>query len=196
MIYEKYKDRGDVHWKYYENNDGYLKWTNWIISLFKNDLDDNCSLLDIGCGDGLWSSLIKRDLKYNVVGIDVSEYGLEIARKKDSKCIFHNVGTSFVASYGIMDFHFDYCLATEVIEHIDNPEDIRKIFDNYVGKYMILTTIDVDHSKHLGSKYHVKEFTESEIRKMFIGHKIERLYNNDLRGEFNASATMVLKISK
>jgi len=199
-IYDKYEKDGAIHWQEYNNKEDYGMWADKIVDLFPK----KGTILDIGCGDGLWTYLLaKKGLR--ATGIDISEYGIQIARNKKRainklqvsyprKMKFWAIEAEFLAKHWIKDFMFDYALATEIIEHLWDYKAIKRIFHKYIKKYMILTTIDsVGH--HCG-RNHIKEFNEDELREEFKGYTIDRLRNKPEQGRFNTKRTIVLKISK
>ena len=190
-IYDKYRLRGDVHWNEYMTNENYRKWVNWLVELLPIQGD----VLDLGCGDGLWCyEMIQRGLI--PTGVDISDDGIKIAREKPEleNVDLWAVELEFLAKHRIVNFKFDCCLATEIIEHLHDFTAVRSIFKKYIKDYMILTTVDRENSSH-HSDYHTKEFSEKELRDMFRDYNVERIEGGDF-GEFNTKETIVLKIKK
>lgn len=196
LIYGKYRKRGALHWRDYMdiNRVSYKNWVDWIVDFFPSG-----SILDIGCGDGLFSWLLaKKGL--SVTGFDVSEYGIKLSRERKDKLNklptycpkFWVAEAEFIAEHDIKEFEFDYALATETIEHMWDYKAVRQIFDRYIRKYMILTTPDKE--RHSKGRHHVREFTEEELRKEFDGYKIERF--KKVEGIRISNKVIILKISK
>ena len=77
------KDYSKIYDFLYTNKD-YTKETNLIKIILKKYLPNSKSLLDLGCGTGLYSNLITK-LNFNVVGVDRSSNMLSIAKRKYKK---------------------------------------------------------------------------------------------------------------
>lgn len=86
------KDYSKIYDFLYTNKD-YTKETNLIKTILKKYLPNSKSLLDLGCGTGLYSNLITK-LNFNVVGVDRSSNMLSIANQKYKK----NKKLSFIKS--------------------------------------------------------------------------------------------------
>ncbi|HEY9810725.1 MAG TPA: class I SAM-dependent methyltransferase [Halomicronema sp.] len=97
-------------------------------------------ILDIGCGNGSLSNLIAQQ-GYQVVGIDESKQGINIARQSFPNCQFIQKSI-----YDLPDSEFknafDIVIAIEVIEHLIYPRELLKAAQQYLkptGR-LILTT--------------------------------------------------------
>ena len=188
-IYEKYKDNGDVHWNWYNNDLEYKKWVDYIIGIFPFE----GSVLDVGCGDGLWSNkLFERGL--NTVGIDSSEYGIRIAREKNNNIDFNVCEVEMFSKFST-DKQFDVCLATEVIEHLKNPESLVQLFDKHIKDYIVLTTPDHDLNKR-HSPNHYREHTKNEIKKLFGAYDVKFIGDTGLSGQWSEYQTIIAIIKK
>ena len=66
------------------------KWTNVAKSLIKNyKLNNNSSILDVGCGKAFLLYEIKKLLpKIKICGFDISKYGLNSSKKEIKKILF------------------------------------------------------------------------------------------------------------
>lgn len=78
-------------------------------------------VLDVACGQGYGSALLKRWGANQVIGVDVSEEALLIANQK-----FATNGVSFInhaaEKLPFEDEEFDVVVSYETIEHVDYPE--------------------------------------------------------------------------
>ena len=77
-------------------------------------------LLDIGCGDGTFSALLK-DFSDEVYGVDIAKTAVELARKKGIKCFKVNVDIEVLP---FDDCYFDGVFCGEVIEHLYDPDHL------------------------------------------------------------------------
>ncbi|MDB9347404.1 class I SAM-dependent methyltransferase [Nodularia spumigena] len=78
-------------------------------------------ILDIGCGNGSLSNLIAQ-YGYEVVGVEESESGVELAKQAFPNCQFIQ-GSIYNLPYAEIGNKFDIVIAAEVIEHFLSPEN-------------------------------------------------------------------------
>jgi len=92
-----------------------------LLKIKKSD-----KILDIGCGDGLWTNFLKMK-GYNIIGIDPSKQALGIAKKRAKLMGINNV--CFFGDARKMKFKsnsFDKIFSTSVFEHIQNDDKAFK----------------------------------------------------------------------
>ena len=73
--------------RYYQGiilDDKYNEWTDYLITLINNHLSPCSTGLDVGCGTGIFTRKLKSQ-GYNVKGVDISEYMLNIAKSETLK---------------------------------------------------------------------------------------------------------------
>lgn len=81
---------------------------------------DVTRVLDVGCGNGaIAAELSQRG--YSVVGIDLSEEGIEIARRRCPNARFEVMDADAELLKALAEEPFDVVVATEVLEHLYNP---------------------------------------------------------------------------
>jgi methionine biosynthesis protein MetW len=86
--------------------------------LMLKQIEDNKSILDIGCGDGAFLYYAKERLSnLKETGIDISESGVLRAKGKNI-----NAYVRPLEYYADKNAQFDYVSISEVIEHVSNPE--------------------------------------------------------------------------
>ena len=101
--------------KDYKNLDDRHKKVLEIFSKYRFE-----RLLDVGCGDGNFTMLLARACKAKeVYGIEISEKGVELARKNGVKCYQLDIDEE---DFPFEDNYFDAVFAGEVIEHLYDPD--------------------------------------------------------------------------
>lgn len=86
------------------------------------DKTNNTCILDVGCGNGyLVNYLIS--LGYNAYGTDASEKGITIAKQSNPDRFFVQDLSTDKLPEELQHLKFDTVIATEVIEHLYDPED-------------------------------------------------------------------------
>ncbi len=77
-------------------------------------------ILDVGCGNGaVCGSLL--ELGHEVVGIDLSEEGIAVARKAHPAGRFEVLGATADVLEQLKEQPFDVVVSTEVVEHLYSP---------------------------------------------------------------------------
>ena len=113
---KKYAEKfvGATPTQYEEFEDRHKK----VIRLF-SDYKFN-RILDVGCGDGNFSVLLKQACGANeVCGIEVSEKGVESARRNGVKAFQADMDEE---DFPFEDEYFDAVFAGEIIEHLFDPD--------------------------------------------------------------------------
>jgi ubiquinone/menaquinone biosynthesis C-methylase UbiE len=79
------------------------------------------NILDCGCGDGTLINLIARPGQ-QIVGVDVSELALSLAKKKIPSHKMVKLCRSKIEKLPFTENSFDLCYSTYVFEHLNNPQ--------------------------------------------------------------------------
>ena len=88
-----------------------------IFSKYKFD-----RILDVGCGDGNFSVLLAKACKAKeVYGIEISEKGVELARKNGVKAFQLDIDDE---EFPFEENYFDVVFAGEIIEHLFDPDHL------------------------------------------------------------------------
>jgi 2-polyprenyl-6-hydroxyphenyl methylase/3-demethylubiquinone-9 3-methyltransferase len=103
--------------------------------------DPSARILDLGCGNGYIASLHAR-LGYRVIGVDVSEDGIALARLAYPEVEFYVCSVYEDRLAEIVKGEVDCVLALEVVEHLFYP---RRLFEqSYLllrkGGYLLIST--------------------------------------------------------
>jgi len=101
------------------------------ISLLLANLDYN-SLHEVGCGEGYSLNFLIRIKEANISASDVSAEALTLAEKKHPQIKFYQAS---VYKSPFNDNQFDLVVASQVLEHLKNPQkallEIKRISNNY-----------------------------------------------------------------
>ncbi|MBD3171144.1 methyltransferase domain-containing protein, partial [Candidatus Bathyarchaeota archaeon] len=115
-----YRDRAKEYEEIYEWRDPHRQEEQDLMEKTLKEVFKDRRVLDIGCGTGYWTQRIS-DTAENIVGIDINETVLEIARRKEYGC---------PTEYRVMDAYdmdfsekFTGTLATFMLSHVSR-EDI------------------------------------------------------------------------
>ncbi len=115
-----YRDRAKEYEEIYEWRDPHRQEEQDLMEKTLKEVFKDRRVLDIGCGTGYWTQRIS-DTAENIVGIDINETVLEIARRKEYGC---------PTEYRVMDAYdmdfsekFTATLATFMLSHVPR-EDI------------------------------------------------------------------------
>lgn len=171
--FDKYKKRGDYHWRGITKNifqfNAFLIARYQIILNLLEGIGKNSKILDLGCGDGVLSYLIKIKKGGKISGIDPSLEAIKIAQNKFSKLSIKNCSFKIGSGYNLpfKNNSFDYAVLADVIEHLQKPkkalkEAYRVLKPN--GKIVISSVI----KKPIGiqDKMHTKEYSPEELKSL------------------------------
>lgn len=108
-------------------------------------------VLDIGCGPGVLCGDFQRR-GCQVVGVDLSESGITLARQTFPGCRFELLGVNEVSLDRLGEAPFDLVVSTEVVEHLYAPRQLtRAAYDALrPGGHFIVTTPYHGYLKNLG----------------------------------------------
>lgn len=162
--FNKYQKRSpDYHWQQISGN--LFRFNAYVAARYRQVLNRiprrrNIKILDIGCGDGVLLSLISRGKRY---GIDTDQSSLNYAAGKVKAKFIRSAAES-------LPFHnnfFDVVIATEIIEHLRQPQKLlaeaRRVLKT--GGRLILTT-PVKLNRGLIDPLHVREFSSQELKRL------------------------------
>jgi methionine biosynthesis protein MetW len=105
------------------------------LELISGIVDKESTVLEIGCGDGtLLHELIEKKA-IRAKGVDISQKALNLAKAKGIEVKRADVTNSTFS----LSETFDYIIASEVLEHLSNPEEVMLKFKDKFRKYLIIT---------------------------------------------------------
>lgn len=160
MIFDKYATRGAYHYDWYKTEPWYKACVDRCVDFCKG------STLDVGCGDGLVTVKL-REAGNEVCGIDNDRIAIELAKDKDE----YGWGLDFELAdiNSPIKGKWEYMVCLNVIEHLEDPNVIKRIFNRNITKAAIIIT---DMPQKQPSKYHVKEYSPYELKQLFHTRKV------------------------
>ena len=148
---DKYKKSGAYHWKAYILDKNYRKYVDTIISYLLKNKNLTEPILDMGCGDGLFTYLLRKN-GIKTYGYDIDPVAINIANIIDPS----TKHTDFAQK-----IDYQTLLLFDVFEHIINLKKFKRdILNNIKEKVYLINP----KSK---SNLHVKNYKNKEIITLF-----------------------------
>ncbi len=167
LPFEKYDRRGSMHWQAYQQVEVYRKRADHLTGLVQR-LSEGARVLDLGCGDGLFSHLLARQ-GLEVVGLDPEIAAIEQATETVGRETYAGPKPVFQRGEGSAipapDASFGTVAMFDVIEHLPNPvpvlQECRRVLAP--GGRLVLSTPAWQYQAWSDPVYHVCEFTMDEL---------------------------------
>jgi len=127
-------------------------------------------VLDVACGSGYGSAMLKEAGAVKVLGIDISSETIAYARAN-----FQNEGIDFVVgdAEDLSSYRdFDVVVSFETIEHLQHPEKFLQEIARASAPEgsLIISTPRREREGSPGNPFHVKEWTEDEFAVLLSQH--------------------------
>lgn len=173
ISYLSIKNEGGLHPKY-----RLIKYKDFFL----NNIKENESVLDIGCGQGALAYDISKKAK-SVVGVDFDLDKINFAKEK-----YKDSSVNFLCADATKDLKnekFDVIVMSNVLEHIEHRVEFLKSIHGLANKYLFrVPMIDRDwvplYKKELGLEWrldltHFTEFTFAQFKDEFeqAGYRID-----------------------
>lgn len=98
-------------------------------------IQPSSTVLDLGCGDGSLLEFLKTKRGVDGEGLDLSEKAVKMAKSKGLNCAVRDV-----VSPGFKpDKDYDYIVISELLEHVQIPENLISEITPYFKKGLIIT---------------------------------------------------------
>lgn len=121
--------------------------------------------LDIGCGDGYLTYLLRQKAK-QVVGLDPTVLGVQLAKQEIEKQGQFSIHLLAASAYELPfeTASFELAISTDVIEHVDRPEQLASEMSRILQPKgtAIITTPNWSPTRPI-SRHHVQEFKPEQL---------------------------------
>lgn len=92
----------------------------WGQALNELELDEGISLLDLGCGTGIWLERLAKEYEIRGTGIDVSQESLATANAETNHGCTFALGDGYRLPFA--DGEFDCVISLDTLEHVSDHE--------------------------------------------------------------------------
>lgn len=165
--------------------------TNRIRESFK-EIDSGFKCLDVGCGDGLFGTLV-RDRYRQVCGIDGSKRALKDAVSRGIQACLVDLDAGWLP-FG--DYVFDCISCLDVIEHVFDPEKLIEEISRILKRngILILTTPNIRFIDFIRSLLFNGRFPRtSQDKGCYDGGHIHYFTFRDVRSLLVSSGFVIIK---
>lgn len=83
-------------------------------------ITEGARIIDVGCGTGVITEIIKNKLKADIIGIEPDKSRADLAKKRGLKVINNYLSLKLKNELGL----FDYVIFADVLEHMPNPAEV------------------------------------------------------------------------
>jgi len=163
---------------------------NPLVKILMNIFHDNIfsmikkvkptSMLDVGCGEGHTTKIIKNHYPFiDIKGCELEDEALQIAKKKDNNIEFIQ-GSIYELKW--KKSSFDLVMASEVLEHLEKPNEAIKEVKRVTKKYCLFSVpnepywrianiIRGAYIKDLGNTPgHIQHWNQNQFKNMLKKH--------------------------
>jgi 2-polyprenyl-3-methyl-5-hydroxy-6-metoxy-1,4-benzoquinol methylase len=178
----------------HKTNIGYFH--NQRAEMLKYIPQNATRILEVGCGEGAFSSLLKRSDR-ELWGIELNEYA---AQKATEVCTFVLVGDFNTIYDQLPKNHFDCVIFNDVLEHIYAPWDTIKMvkslltqngvlvssipnfryIDNLITEILFRKDFQYKPEGGILDDTHIRFFTSKSMCRMFVEQGYEVLINEGI----------------
>lgn len=113
--------------------------------IIADSIEKGSRVLDIGCGDGACLAYLKQTKNVTELGIDISKVAVERARLRNVNARVQMLSELFSI---VEPASYDYVIMSEVIEHVENPEEYVVTAYDLAAKQLILTVPNIAYWPH------------------------------------------------
>ncbi|MCX7834805.1 MAG: class I SAM-dependent methyltransferase [bacterium] len=162
--YEEWLRVYDTSWEHWTQPD----LSELDIEKIRQHLNEEGSILDVGCGDGYLLSFLWNG-KRKLYGIDLSKKAIELAKQRLKDQAELLVGT--IQALPFQDNAFEYVVCTHTLEHVNDLKSACEELKR-VTKKKLMVLVPVQEFLPYTEDYHLQFFTnENDLLVHFAGPK-------------------------
>lgn len=157
-----YLRKGIVPWISFKRNPyrrAFFERYKWV-----SQYSSNADVLDVPCGMGWGTSLIKNTK--SLTGVDIDSGSVEEAKSRYSNHATFRVGS--MSGLDFADETFDLVVCLEGIEHVSKEIARDFVAESYrvlrPGGKLLVTSPHTESGEHSGNPYHIHEYQTEELR--------------------------------
>ena len=174
----------------------------------KSAKNENLKLLDIGCGEGHFTDVIKKEFKnFEVHGLDYSVSAIDFAHKTFPEINFVTAN-AYYPPY--QNEYFDIVVCNNLWEHVPDPLKMLRAMGRVLkpnglliistpSRYRFSNLIKAAAGQEIAfmSSYHVTEYTIGQVKEQlrWEGFKVEQVYSPPIKAS-NFIFTMIKGIMR
>jgi 2-polyprenyl-3-methyl-5-hydroxy-6-metoxy-1,4-benzoquinol methylase len=130
------------------------------------------SVLDVGCGPGIYTLEIARKINGMIVGIDIDQNKISQAKKLAKELNINNVQFEQKdAITALSERRYDLIICSDVLEHIQNDKEVAQKMQkalNDKGRIIITSPTKTELNERYRTQFgHYREYTKSDIEQLF-----------------------------
>lgn len=176
--FTKYEQRGDYHWQIFNQARNFLEMFESVIAYVRK-IDGR--VLDVGCGDGLWT------VHMGAQGIDNSPAAIDLAIRHGARA---QLGSVWELERFANGKKWDAICLFDTLEHLYDQDEVIAELGKWTNRLLIL------NPDPCGSPYHTREFTEGQLdafmRKLGWRCQYSKRYELEAEGSEEASAKTLM----
>ena len=176
MLVAAYERVSESYFESTENDPRYLQFYKWIEQLLKQHVSGR-TVLDVGCGDGIFLSTLSSE--WSKLGVEPSASGARLARQRNLEVACGTLDTTKTCKVDLIS-------ALDVIEHVVDPHNFVKSLKRHLrkGGFVLLLTGDANASpaRIAGPQWsylkwcgHISVFSQAGLQKLLESHGFEVL---------------------
>jgi ubiquinone/menaquinone biosynthesis C-methylase UbiE len=168
LPFEKYETRAAVHWENYAEVEPYRQRADHLVKIVRHFAKGRDPVLDLGCGDGLFTHLVARK-GLTATGLDPESTAIEQAREQCSGQRYPGASPSFAQGSAeempYADATFRVVFMLDVIEHLPNPVRVLREAARVLQPqgHLLITTPAWQYGAWSDPVYHVDEYSAEEL---------------------------------
>jgi 2-polyprenyl-3-methyl-5-hydroxy-6-metoxy-1,4-benzoquinol methylase len=139
----RFEGSSDVYKELQKKFEWYYLEDKWEYKIAQNEIIDQKSIIEIGCGKGTFINKINKKSEATIIGLETSQEAVIEAQKKKLPVFLKDIGAVFIDQ---PNYEVDTIIAFQVLEHLAEPLLFLKHHISYLkkGGKLILCVPNID----------------------------------------------------